>query len=113
MPSHIVRPGQMRHTLYLQEATKSYGNPGTWANVASRPEVRCSIRTRSGDEKDGKSGERGERRLELEMRYRSDVTYELRFSDNGSPERTFDIVHIDNVGELNHKLIVEVVERRA
>jgi len=109
----IIRPGELRHTLYLQQATPSYGNPGSWSNVATRSNVRCKIETISGSEPTAPSGEHGERRLRLTMRYRSDVTYDKRFSDGNSPARIFDIVSIDNVNEMNHKLIVEVIEHHA
>jgi len=114
MPENtFIRAGRLKHTLYLQETTKSYGNPGTWANVATNPGVRCHIETMGGDEPTGAGGERGERRLRLTMRYRSDVTYAHRFSDGQSPARTFDIVAINNVNEANRKLLVDVVERHA
>lgn len=108
MTSHIIQPGRLKHTLYLQSTTKSYGNPGTWANVATNPAIRCSINYLAGSEPATASGERGENRIELVMRYRSDVTYDKRFYDGSS--RAFDIVSINNVDELDHKLIVIVVE---
>lgn len=109
MSRHVIHPGRLKHSLYLLEATKVHGNPGPWDNVAENPLIRCDIKTLASSETSGASGERGQRKLELTMRYRSDVTYDKRFGDGG--ERVFDIESIDNVNELNHKLIVIVVER--
>jgi head-tail adaptor len=107
--THIIRPGSLKRSLYLQENTPARGNPGSWANVATDPECRCAIKTLSGAEPNGPGGLRGETKLEVTMRYRSDVTYSKRFSDGGT--RVFDIEHINNVDEMNHKLILTLVER--
>lgn len=107
--SHIIQPGRLKHSLYLQEPTLSRGNPGTWANVSESPEIRCHIKTLSGNEPNGGAGQRGERKMEITMRYRSDITYDKRLSDGGT--RRFDIEHINNVDEMDHKLILTVVER--
>lgn len=104
-----IEPGKLRHTLYLQVQASSYGNPGSWANVASNPGVRCSIRHMSGSEPNGGSGERGENKIELMMRYRADITYAHRFSDGAS--RVFDIVGIVDVDEMRKKLLITVIER--
>lgn len=109
MPSHFVQPGRLRQTLYLQAQTTSYGNPGTWANVTTTPGIRCSMTHMSASEPASISGERGENRIDLEMRYRSDITYAHRFTDGAN--RFFDIVGIIDVNEMRHKLLVTVVER--
>ena len=107
--NHIIQPGRLKHSLYLQETTQARGNPGSWANVSTKPEIRCAIKTLSGAEPNAQSGTRGESKIEVTMRYRNDLTYEKRLSDGGT--RVFDIEHINNVDEMDHKLILTVVER--
>jgi|TARA_Y100000310_G_scaffold335800_1_gene418732 head-tail adaptor len=106
-----INSGDLKQGLYLQEAaTPQHGNPAGWANVTSAALVRCKLTTTSGSEPTGQSGERGEAKLTMLCRYRSDITLAHRFNDGNSPARIFDIVNINNVDELNHKLLISLVE---
>jgi len=107
-----IRSGQLRRTLYLQRQTKSYGNPGSWANLASNASFRCRFVTTGGVEPSGLSGERNERRVMIEGRYRSNIDPGMRFSDGNTPERVFDIISINNVDEMNKALLIECIERQ-
>lgn len=103
-----MRAGRLRHTLYLQSQASSYGNPGTWSNVATNPLVRCDMKHSKATEPTGQSGERALSGLVVTMRYRSDVTTAHRFSDGGT--RFFDIVGVINKDERNRELVVNVEE---
>jgi len=109
--NHIIQPGQLRQTLYLQQSVQQYGNPGYWANVSTDPAIRCALKHLGGGEPTNDGGTRGEQRIEVTMRYRADVTYDKRLSDGNSPARLFDIVDIVDVNEMQHKLVLRVVER--
>jgi len=104
-----MRIGAMRHTLYLQSQASSYGNPGTWSNVATNPAIRCEMKHTSASEPTGQSGERTQAGLTITMRYRSDVTAAHRLTDGAS--RYFDILGAVNKDEADKWLTVTVEER--
>jgi SPP1 family predicted phage head-tail adaptor len=106
----MINAGKLKSVLYLQESTNSRGNPGTWANVATNPEFRCAMKTVTGSEPSRSSGQGGELKIQITMRYREDVTHAKRFSDGAG--RVFDIDHIDNTENSNRKLVVNVIERK-
>lgn len=110
MSNYTIRPGMLKHSLYLYEATKSYGNAASWAQVATNPEIRCQIQSSGGGETNGAAGDRGQRKIKVTMRFRQDVSFDKRFGDGAG--RFYDIESIDNIDEMNRKLVVIAVERQ-
>lgn len=107
----MIRAGKLRSKLYVQDPIIEYGNVKGY-QLSNGPIVRCEyLRTRA-KEQEGDAGTFGINEQRIRTRYRTDITYQTKLSDQANSGRLFDVTGIENVQNLNRELIITIEEQK-
>jgi hypothetical protein len=107
----MIRAGQLRAVLYLQQPIIEYGNVSGY-EAPINPVLRCEfLGSGNAKQQTGDAGTFGLTTNKVRCRFRRDITYQTQLTDNRVNGQRFDIVGIENVKNLNRELILTLEEQ--
>lgn len=107
----MIRAGRLRDKVTFwqkQQVNGAHGKTDKW--VALPTTSRAEVKSQSLDASDD-DGSKVQRKKVIRLRYRKDVTDEMRISINHDPQQ-YHIAMLDNVNGLNRELLIEAVREQ-
>lgn len=103
-----MRAGKLRHKIKIEENTPTRGAAGSYVEAwATFTTIRAEITNKVGTEVLESGRVSGKRAVVFICRYYPGVTTQMRVNYDS---RQFDIVDVDNMKELNRKMVLTCTE---